>query len=56
MTWQYFDKPQTLIDAANNEEPNQEIIEGRIWPKELLYSHRMSDMLERYSPNANDAI
>jgi len=56
MTRQYFDKAQTLIGAANNEDPNQEIIEGQIWPKELLYSHRMSDMLERYSPNADDAI
>ncbi|MBY0499070.1 MAG: DUF4202 domain-containing protein [Nitrosomonas sp.] len=56
MTRQYFDKAQTLIDAANNEDSNQEIIEGQIWPKELLYSHRMSDMLERYSPDADDAI
>ena len=56
MTRQYFDKAQTLIDAANNEDSNQEIIEGQIWPKELLYSHRMSDMLERYSPDTDDAI
>ncbi|MCW8874512.1 MAG: DUF4202 domain-containing protein, partial [Gammaproteobacteria bacterium] len=26
------------------------------WPKELLYSHRMADMLERYAPEADDAM
>lgn len=44
-----------LIDAANGQDPNQEQADGRAWPKELLYSHRMSDMLERFAPNADDA-
>ncbi|TNF86624.1 MAG: DUF4202 domain-containing protein, partial [Gammaproteobacteria bacterium] len=29
---------------------------GREWPKELLYSERMSDMLQRYAPEADDAM
>ena len=42
------------IDEANGADPNQEEADGRVWPKELLYSHRMSDMLERFRPDADD--
>lgn len=56
MTRQCFEKAKALIDAANCEDPNREISEGKDWPKELLYSRRMSDMLERYAPDADDAI
>ncbi|MCC6209373.1 MAG: DUF4202 domain-containing protein [Gammaproteobacteria bacterium] len=45
-----------LIDAANAEDPNRETAEGSDWPKELLYSHRMSDMLQRFAPEADDAM
>ena len=55
-TQQLFDKAIELIDAANREDPNQETADGKEWPKELLYSHRMSDMLERYTPDADDAM
>jgi hypothetical protein len=51
---QAFEKAIALIDAANNEDPNQETVSGKVWPKELLYSHRMSDMLQRYLPDADD--
>jgi len=40
-----FEQATALIDAANAEDP-----------KELLYSHRMSDMLGRYMPEADDAM
>lgn len=56
MTRQSYDKALELIDAANSEDPNRETHQGRDWPKEFLYSHRMSDMLERYAPDANDAV
>lgn len=56
MTQQRYDKAIALIDAANNEDPNQETSNGTNWPKELLYSYRMSDMLERYASDADDAI
>lgn len=56
MTKQCFGKAKELIDAANSEDPNRETIEGKNWPKELLYSRRMSDMLERYAPDAEDAM
>jgi len=45
-----------LIDAANNEDPNLERCEGKEVAKELLYSQRMSDMLQRYAPGADDAM
>ena len=51
-----FDKAIALIDAANSEDPNTVSADGRDWPKELLYSHRMSDMLSRFAPNADDAV
>lgn len=55
MTQQY-DKAIELIDVANGEDPNQETSDGKDWPKELLYSHRMSDMQQRYAPNADEAM
>lgn len=52
----FFEKSIALIDAANSEDPNQESADGKSWPKELLYSHRMTDMLHRYMPDADDAM
>ncbi len=51
-----FNKAIDLIDKANSADPNQETADGKAWPKELLYGHRMSDMLQRYAPEADDAI
>jgi len=56
MPSQSFAKAIELIDAANSEDPNQESDGDKTWPKELLYSHRMSEMLERYAPDADEAI
>lgn len=51
-----FEKAIALIDAANAEDPNQETdADGKVWPKELLYSHRMTEMLQRFKPDADDA-
>lgn len=50
-----FAKALALVDQANAEDPNKVQAEGKEWPKELLYSHRMSDMLARYKPDADDA-
>ena len=44
-----------LIDAANSEDPNMVKDEqGEPWPKELLYSNRMTDMLQRFAPQADE--
>jgi len=51
-----FEKSMALIDAANSEDPNRETADGKDWPKELLYSHRMTDMQQRFAPDADDAM
>jgi len=51
-----YAKALALIDAANGADPNQVSAGGKEWPKELLYSERMSDMLERYAPGADDPM
>ena len=50
-----YDKALALIDAANAQDPNIVSADGKDWPKELIYSERMSDMLNRFKPDADDA-
>lgn len=47
-----FDAAIAAFDAANAEDPNRD--EGR--PKELLYAQRMSAMLDRFAPDASEAV
>lgn len=50
---------QNAIDAfdnANGQDPNMEVFEGENYPKELLYARRMSEMQERYAPEASEAV
>lgn len=56
MNQQAFEQVVSLMDAANSEDPNIETVEGKEWPKELLYSHRMADMLARYKPQADHVM
>jgi len=44
-----------LIDRANGEDPNREHWQGREYPKELLYSLRMTEWLQRLRPDASEA-
>ncbi len=45
----------TLIDDINRQDPNIEKDEhGKEWPKELLYSERMTDMLHRFVENPDE--
>ena len=53
---QPYQQARALIDAANSADPNNVEADGRQWPKELLYSERMSDMLERYAPDADEVM
>lgn len=50
-----YEKAVELIDAANSADPNTVNVDGKDWPKELVYSHRMSDMLDRFRPDADAA-
>ncbi len=49
-------KTLDLIDDANRQDPNEEMADGKAWPKELLYGQRMSDMIERFRPDADDEM
>ncbi|UOQ68695.1 DUF4202 domain-containing protein [Hymenobacter volaticus] len=52
-----FHKALEKFDAANAEDPNQDTdSDGRSWPKELLYGHRMSACLTRVAPEAPEAV
>ncbi|WP_428607178.1 DUF4202 domain-containing protein [Sedimenticola sp.] len=53
---QKFEQAMALFDQANSEDPNRITVDGKEWPKELLYSHRMSEMLSRYAPDTDDAM
>jgi len=53
---QNYQQAKALIDAANGADPNRVEADGKEWPKELLYSERMSDMLERYAPQADEVM
>ena len=46
-----------MIDAANGEDPRRDTdADGKAWPRELLYSRRMTEMLERYAPEASETM
>ena len=55
MTADLLEQAIALIDQANAEDPNKDTDEdGKEWPKELLYSQRMTDMLNRFKPDADE--
>ncbi len=45
-----------LFDAANQQDPNTEIFQGKPYPKELLYAHRMTEQLNAFAPDASEAL
>lgn len=51
-----FDQAIASFDALNRQDPSLEDAEGKTYPKELLYSERMSAMLRRYAPEASEAL
>ena len=56
MTQDLFQAAIAAFDQANMEDPIMERAEGKEYPKELLYARRMSDMQERYAPEASEAV
>jgi len=45
-----------LFDAANHEDPNTEMFQGKPYPKELLYAQRMTEQLNSFAPAASEAL
>ena len=44
------------FDAANAEDPNTESTGGAVEPRALVYARRMTAMLERFAPDAPEAV
>jgi hypothetical protein len=51
-----FNAAIAKIDKANEADPNREILDGREYSKEVLYSMRMTDWLDRLAPDASEAL
>ena len=51
-----FKQAVAAFDAANAQDPNQEVSEGKSFPKELIYAQRMTAMLEKFAPDASEAV
>ncbi|MBB1307927.1 MULTISPECIES: DUF4202 domain-containing protein [unclassified Pseudoalteromonas] len=51
-----FEHVIALIDEANSQDPNQEHFADTVWPKERLYSERMTQMLNRFKPDADELM
>ena len=44
------------FDSSNAEDPNIEVIDGKLHPKELLYAQRMTERLHAFAPKASEAL
>lgn len=51
-----FERAIARIDAAHAEDPGVETVDGTARPGELVYAQRMSRMLERFAPEASEAV
>ena len=51
-----FRRAVERFDAANAEDPNRERADGVEQPKELLYARRMTARLDRFRPDAPEAV
>jgi hypothetical protein len=49
-----FAKAIEALDSYNMKDPNKELVDGKSYPKELLYAMRMSETLKHYAPDADD--
>jgi len=51
-----FDDAIRRFDEANAEDPILETVDGEELPKEILYGRRMSARLDRFAPDASEAV
>ncbi len=51
-----FERAIRLFDKANTNDPYTETSDGTVYPKELLYAIRMTKKLNKFEPNASEAI
>ena len=51
-----FTAAMARFDAANAEDPRREQVDGQPQPRELIYSRRMAAALDRFAPDAPEAV
>jgi len=51
-----FNRAIALFDKLNSKDPNREVIDGKEYPKELLYAQRVTTMLKSYAPNPSEIL
>ncbi len=51
-----FEAAIAAFDALNAQDPNAEIVNGQVLPRELVYAKRMTDRLLRFKPDASEAL
>jgi hypothetical protein len=51
-----FNNTIANFDAINSQDPNQIDVNGTQHPKALIYAERLSEMLNRYAPEASEAL
>ncbi len=51
-----LNKAIQLFDQANSKDPFEEIVEGKSFPKELLYAQRISEQLTVFEPNSSETV
>ncbi|MCB5190133.1 DUF4202 domain-containing protein [Methylobacillus arboreus] len=51
-----FSQAIAAFDARNAKDPSQTLVNGAGVPKELAYAQRMTEMLQRYRPDASEAL
>lgn len=56
MNSERFNAAIAKIDEANSADPNREQFQGQEYPKEVLYSRRMTQWLARLMPDASEPL
>lgn len=51
-----FKQAIARFDQENARDPNIEILDGKAWPRELLYAKRLTEWVERLSSGASDEV
>ena len=51
-----FNNAIQLFDKANSSDPNTEYVNGKDYPKELLYAIRMTKKLNQIKPKASESV
>ncbi len=51
-----FETAIRRFDEENAHDPNTTFADGRSWPRELLYAHRMSNWVQKLCPEASEAL